>query len=1041
MKSLQSIKKLCIGIVIMFLYLSLISTVYAESSDDKDMTIKLQSVKFDPMISIPTKEPANLFMISDPQGKESYIIQFTGPVKDEYKKQISDLGVIFYGYVPNYAFIVRMDDNKREKVESLSFVRWVGFYHPFYRISPNLLDDMEIDETSMVNVLIFDVDKDVIASKIMELGGDILFSSNKNIHILIDNARLPEIASINEVMWIEKYVEPELYNNESASIMNIDPIVWDTHGLSGTGQIIAVADSGLDTGDNDATMHDDFEGNINNIHSWPIQPKWNLIINNDGANDGASDQDSGHGTHVAGSVLGDGTRSGGDIKGMGYNADLVFQAIEQYVDFNALGIAYGYSDGYYLFGIPNDLNDLFQEAYGDGARIHTNSWGSPVEGEYNENANEADTFIWNHKDILILFSAGNSGTDSNSDGVVDYDSMGSPGTAKNVITVGGSENLRSGGFQGTYYDAWSVKFPANPIRDDHLSDDFDGMVAFSSRGPCDDGRIKPDVVAPGTNILSTKSSLISGSGWGPYDAHYMYMGGTSMSTPLTAGTAALVREYYIDIRSHTPSAALMKATLINGAFDMPGQYSSDETDGPTPNCNSGWGRVDLANSIYPDTRAILFSDSDVSLSTGESQSFNYEVTDDSVPLKISLVWTDYPASVPSGGGIVNNLNLIVTDPDGVAYNGNDFTDPYDSSVDNTNNVEQVRINTPTNGIYEITIEAPNIPDGPQDFAFVISGGFGAHSLDPLTLIKEDNIIDCVEPEDEIIYTINYNNPNNEEVHNVVITDDLSSDVAYVSSNGVYDGTTVTWTIGTVGANSGGSCQLTVSVNSGTAIDINNCCTIDSDETVSTEACEETQLCGHPVPIISGWNLISAPMNLNTWELGQESIVGDPLNVTPKNSLASIYRYNTTSELFEMCIHHEDWGWDTAIGSESFTELEPGRGYWVVADNGCTLTFTGTAPSDMDISLNAGWNCVGWYSTYVAELGQESLVVDPFDVTPDNSLASVYMYNTTSKSFEMCIHHEDWGWDTAIGSESFTELEPGKGYWVMADNDCEWNHET
>jgi hypothetical protein len=142
----------------------------------------------------------------------------------------------------------------------------------------------------------------------------------------------------------------------------------------------------------------------------------------------------------------------------------------------------------------------------------------------------------------------------------------------------------------------------------------------------------------------------------------------------------------------------------------------------------------------------------------------------------------------------------------------------------------------------------------------------------------------------------------------------------------------------------------------------------------------------------------------------------------------------------MCIHHEDWGWDNAMGSESFTELEPGRGYWVIADNDCTLTFTGTAPSDLDISLDAGWNCVGWYSTSVAELGQESLVVDPFNVTPDNSLASIYRYNTTSESFEMCIHHEDWGWDNVIGSESFTELESGKGYWVMADNDCEWNHE-
>ena len=90
---------------------------------------------------------------------------------------------------------------------------------------------------------------------------------------------------------------------------------------------------------------------------------------------------------------------------------------------------------------------------------------------------------------------------------------------------------------------------------------------------------------------------------------------------------------------------------------------------------------------------------------------------------------------------------------------------------------------------------------------------------------------------------------------------------------------------------------------------------------------------HTISLVQGWNLISAPLNLTTWELGQESVVGDPLNVTPENSLASVYRYNTTSESFEMCIHY-DWGWHPATGSESFTELEPGRGYWVWAGSNC-----------------------------------------------------------------------------------------------------------
>ena len=190
-------------------------------------------------------------------------------------------------------------------------------------------------------------------------------------------------------------------------------------------------------------------------------------------------------------------------------------------------------------------------------------------------------------------------------------------------------------------------------------------------------------------------------------------------------------------------------------------------------------------------------------------------------------------------------------------------------------------------------------------------------------------------------------------------------------------------------------------------------------------------------LYTGWNLISVPLNLNTWELGEESVVDDPLNVTPENSLAAIYRYDNPSESFEMSIHYADLGWYPA--TESFTELEPGRGYWLWAENDCTLTFTGTAPSDLDVSLDSGWNCVGWYSTSVAELGEESVVDDPLSVTPENSLAAIYRYDNPSKSFEMSIHYADLGWYPA--TESFTELEPGRGYWLWAENDCLWNHET
>jgi hypothetical protein len=194
-----------------------------------------------------------------------------------------------------------------------------------------------------------------------------------------------------------------------------------------------------------------------------------------------------------------------------------------------------------------------------------------------------------------------------------------------------------------------------------------------------------------------------------------------------------------------------------------------------------------------------------------------------------------------------------------------------------------------------------------------------------------------------------------------------------------------------------------------------------------------------ISLKSGWNLISFPLNLTTWKLGNEAAVGKPINVTPANCISSIYQYNTTSALFEKSDHFADWGWWPATGSESFTALEPGRGYWVMAQWDCNLTFTGTASSDLGIPLYTGWNLIGWYSMNETLLGEEVVVGNPLNITPSNSLTSIYRYNTTSALFEKSDHFSDWGWWPATGSESFVELEPGRGYWVMAQNEAGWRH--
>ena len=147
-------------------------------------------------------------------------------------------------------------------------------------------------------------------------------------------------------------------------------------------------------------------------------------------------------------------------------------------------------------GFRVDLHDLFRPPYdNDGARVHSNSWGSTTPGQaYDSSANEIDDMVWNHQDLVICFAAGNDGIDANANGVVDAGSIGSQSAAKNGIVVGASESLRPE-FEPSYGGYWPGDFPTDPLRSDHQADDPAGLVAFSSRGPTSEGRIKPDLVA------------------------------------------------------------------------------------------------------------------------------------------------------------------------------------------------------------------------------------------------------------------------------------------------------------------------------------------------------------------------------------------------------------------------------------------------------------------------------------------------------------------------------------------------------------------
>ena len=728
----------------------------------------------------------------DESRPQYYVAQLAGPAKGEWLRELGALGAEVIASPPADALILRMLPNKRSTVGNLPWVESVASYRPAMKLSPKLrrdrragLDAAELamsaaealgDVNHLVEVTVFPGESvDAVASKIEASGGRVVSRTDTAVKAVAGLDAIQAAAEDPGVEAIQPFTFPELHNDVARRVMALpDNGAFRSGILEGEGQIVAVCDSGLDTGVA-ATVHQDFRNRVQAIVSLPVAlaSAWSAYVNGPlNSDDGAADTNSGHGTHVTGSVLGDGSaaRAVGSAtvpRGTAPRARLFFQASEQAVDFKPIsqlvaeGIPVPQIPGGWpppslgLYGLPDDLTGMFASAYAAGARIHTNSWGSSVNGQYTENSRNVDQFMWNRRDMLIIFSAGNSGTDVDRDGQINVDSIGSPATAKNCLTVGASENQRPGtsspapGVNATWPQFSPSRF-AQMGAAGHVSDSPEGVACFSSRGPADDGRIKPDVVAPGTNVLSTRSSRVGPDPlWGDVtpashalNGHYCWSGGTSMSTPLVAGLAACVREHLAAQRNHVqdgvkPSGALIKAFIVNGARPIAGQFSGEVPAGP--NSVTGFGRVNAANTINPGQLGTVAFDDDPgnAVETGQMRAFPVQVAHLNEPLKATLCWSDREST--TAGGLQNRLYLQIVDPNGTVFNG-DVT-PFPTV---SNNVQQVTVTAPVAGQYVIRVRgvsvvhhAPGASAGVnprQDFALVVSNGFGLNVIQPPAIL-------------------------------------------------------------------------------------------------------------------------------------------------------------------------------------------------------------------------------------------------------------------------------------------------------------------
>jgi subtilisin-like proprotein convertase family protein len=858
----------------------------------------------------------------------SYIVQARGPIDNAFRAMLASAGAQIISYIPNNAYLVRVSAGGAAVFSGRGFA--VLPYEPYYKISsapvtagqkaaawspsetnriakPTLLglavENKPLPAGTFLTLGLFGDSTAATIAQIEKLGGKVL-SRDVSPFGPIVHVRPPAnwtaLAVLPGVQIVESAHLRKIANDLArvATGISTDTITATNYlGLTGKNVIVEVNDTGIDAN------HLDFSA----TGTAASGPSGSTRVFGDAAQ--SLTDTNGHGTHVAGIIAGNGSMSlnpvnvGTEAEGSISNADFRGKAPQA-----SLYVIGGIDGG-------NDTNIIsdsyFQQAAAlTNALISNNSWVFDGDNAYDLEAASYDAATRDalpgttgSQPVLFVFAAGNSGGGDDDGGGGNPDTIMSPATAKNVLAVGALEQLRNITNIVTNADG-TVSTPWLKMTDSSFQ-----VAGYSSRGNVGIGtegafgRYKPDVVAPGSFVVSTRSgqwdtnayynvtndtvtqiidllepdsltdpplqffvfnnavsvtiqanttlgspfvalpiyawegsdpngppttpaepdpitlpATPSNTGWacaasnttsseliyqltvdvqttndlGNYyqvlegmndslGGFYRYESGTSMSAPAVSGVLALIQDFFTNKLQITPSPALLKAMLINGARPTGGY------DFNTANSINfqGWGLINLPDSLPTEMTNVTPGNLNVStnssiylvdqsptntLSTGDSHTYMVKISDpaaQSLPLRVTLAWTDPPGNPAAAIKLVNDLNLVVTNLDDptnpVVYYGNDipagsvFNSPSQTNspadVDSINNVENVFLSPPLGGLlgtnYSVTVIGNRVnvnavtaqtnnasgnfaPNVAQDFALVISSGAGEVS-DALTV--------------------------------------------------------------------------------------------------------------------------------------------------------------------------------------------------------------------------------------------------------------------------------------------------------------------
>ena len=704
------------------------------------------------------------------------LIQFTGPIQPDWHAALRQTGVRILSYIPDHAYLVAGDAAALARAQALPAVQWHGAYRAEHKVHPRarqrLTDLFAIQLAddgggNVATLTLLDQLKLEPVRRQSKLGPYLNFVVRFRPEDLDALAAQPDVISIHPAAVPRKLDERQdqiIAGNLTGRVPSGPGyLAWlASKGFTqaqfdASGFVVDMSDSGIDNGTTQPGHFALYPLGDTNQSSRVVYNRLEGLPNWHSTLQGCD----GHGT---------------------LNTHIVAGYVDLPSGFphtDAAGFAYGlgvcpfvHVGSSVIFDPDNSTNPntttLMSTAYRDGARISNNSWGndSSADGQYDADAQTYDALVRDaqpvgaahpataNQEMVIVFSAGNDGPGANT--------ITSPGTAKNVITVGAATNVRSltpanGGNDATGADGC--------VTADTDAQSADDLVDFTSQGPCNDGRIKPDLVAPGTHITggvpqSTPPPAPSGSGaalscfvnfgclYGCYgfgicalsnscttpatdffplgQEFYSVSSGTSHAAPAVAGACALVRQYFINQGWRPPSPAMTKAYLLNAARYLTGAGANDTL----PSASQGLGELNLGRAL--DAVPRLLRDqlvADKFTASGQTRSWTGTIGDPTQPFRVTLAWTDAPGSTLASRALNNDLDLTVT-AGGVTYKGNVFRGAdsvVGGTADRLNNVESVFLPAGTTGPFTVTVTAHNITsDGvpgdanplDQDFALV-----------------------------------------------------------------------------------------------------------------------------------------------------------------------------------------------------------------------------------------------------------------------------------------------------------------------------------